>query len=647
MLAALVAQGKLPAVEERLPIMEDAYIIAPPDEIGVYGGIMQLTAHYSPGWAGLIEGGCVRMGASGVDHIPGICKSFDISSDGRVYTFKLRQGARWSDGFPVTTEDFRFAWEDLHSNLEFKPQFDSTYLDKITGNPAEFNQIDDYTWTLTFDSPNYTILEEKANILHLCYGRMSECYYTPAHYAKNYHADYITKAQMDALMKADDFGTWKEVFSKYNASHLGDIEIFRNMPIMGSFVMMDKTDSSVTTERNPYFPGVDPQGNQLPYLDGVVGQVVESREVGAFRSMSGELDFGSHSLALSELPLYRSNMVAGDYSIVFWVDPGGCSYCTWVNQTYNEDKEVAMWLRTPDFRKALSLATDRNNMSEVVVLGLGVPQNWLPHPSIPYYPGDEWQLLDATLDVPRAKQILDGLGLVDTNGDGFRDRKDGTGNLELFYNTTRSGFKMIEIMKQDFGDIGIMLNIKEAPSRGISSDTEYFSMGNTLYEANPWGTYWSRMAPTYSSSALGPAIGRWYSTRGKEGMAPTGPNPDYLPLAPADAFPADSTGLLTELLDKWNSGHGLAATDPARIELGKDLYRKNAEAKYTINIVGFAGHPTRSLHIQRNNFRNAPQNHFPATDSRFYSLYSFEDGTDNINHPGNRSKLYKSTSFLD
>ena len=116
MLAALVAQGKLPAVEERLPIMEDVYIIAPPDEIGVYGGIMQLTAHYSPGWAGLIEGGCVRMGASGVDHIPGICKSFDISSDGRVYTFKLRQGARWSDGFPVTTEDFRFAWEDLHSN---------------------------------------------------------------------------------------------------------------------------------------------------------------------------------------------------------------------------------------------------------------------------------------------------------------------------------------------------------------------------------------------------------------------------------------------------------------------------------------------------------------------------------------------------
>ena len=476
---------------------------------------------------------------------------------------------------------------------------------------------------------------------------MSECYYTPAHYSKNYHPDYITKAQMDALMKADDFGTWKEVFSKYNSSHLGDIEIFRNLPIMGSFVMTDKTDSSVTTERNPYFPGVDPQGNQLPYLDGVVGRVVESREVGAFRSMSGELDFGSHSLALSELPLYRSNMVAGDFSIVFWVDPGGCSYCSWLNQTYNEDKEVAMWIRTPDFRKALSLATDRNNMSEVVVLGLGVPQNWLPHPSIPYYPGDEWQLLDATLDVPRAKQILDGLGLVDTNGDGFRDRKDGTGNLELFYNTRGSGFKMIEIMKQDFGDIGIMLNIKEAPSRGISSDTEYFSMGNTLYEANPWGTYWSRMAPTYSGSALGPAIGRWYSTRGKEGMAPTGPDPDYLPLAPADAFPADSTGLLTELLDKWNSGHGLAASDPRRIELGQELYRKNAEAKYTINIVGFAGHPTRSLHIQRNNFRNAPQNHFPATDSRFYSLYSFEDGTDNINHPGNRSKLYKSTSFLD
>src|SRR5690554_8022198 len=42
------------------------------------------------------------------DLIPGVAESWDVSDDGKVYTFRLRANARWSNGDPVTAGDFVF-----------------------------------------------------------------------------------------------------------------------------------------------------------------------------------------------------------------------------------------------------------------------------------------------------------------------------------------------------------------------------------------------------------------------------------------------------------------------------------------------------------------------------------------------------------
>lgn len=42
--------------------------------------------------------------------IPGAAESWTVSDDGKTYTFKLRQGATWSDGSPVTADDFVYSW---------------------------------------------------------------------------------------------------------------------------------------------------------------------------------------------------------------------------------------------------------------------------------------------------------------------------------------------------------------------------------------------------------------------------------------------------------------------------------------------------------------------------------------------------------
>ena len=45
--------------------------------------------------------------------MPGVAESWEIGDDGRTYTFKLRGDAVWSDGTPVTAEDFVFSFQRL------------------------------------------------------------------------------------------------------------------------------------------------------------------------------------------------------------------------------------------------------------------------------------------------------------------------------------------------------------------------------------------------------------------------------------------------------------------------------------------------------------------------------------------------------
>ncbi len=45
--------------------------------------------------------------------VPGMAESYEISDDELTYTFTLRDGVKWSNGDPVTAEDFEFTWKEL------------------------------------------------------------------------------------------------------------------------------------------------------------------------------------------------------------------------------------------------------------------------------------------------------------------------------------------------------------------------------------------------------------------------------------------------------------------------------------------------------------------------------------------------------
>ena len=130
--------------------------------------------------------------------------------------------------------------------------------------------------------------------------------------------------------------------------------------------------------------------------------------------MNGETD-GPYSgdFVLAEVPLYFAHMEKGDYSVGRWTKTHGNDAGIQINPEFNVDAELGRWFRTKEFREAISLSMDRDEINQLVYLGLGTPQAWVPHPATPYYPGDEWPGYLAVQDIAKANEILDGLGLVD------------------------------------------------------------------------------------------------------------------------------------------------------------------------------------------------------------------------------------------
>lgn len=101
--------------------------------------------------------------------IPGVAKSWDISADGKTYTFHLRHDAKWSNGDPVTAENFVYAFR-RNLNPEV-PNVFNTMFEAIVGAPDIINgkskdfttlgvkALDDYTLQISLSHPQPYFLQ--------------------------------------------------------------------------------------------------------------------------------------------------------------------------------------------------------------------------------------------------------------------------------------------------------------------------------------------------------------------------------------------------------------------------------------------------------------------------------------------------------
>ena len=420
MLAERVAAGELPPLEERLP--DRPMVIKPSDGIGVYGGTMRKGF---PGpndfWqiGRLMSDSPLTWDAAQTKVEPQHIERWEHSDDLTEYTLYLRKGIRWSDGELLTVDDYMFAYEDIFLNSELGAGYGTQTL-LVGGEIGVHEKIDDYTLKITFAEPYGIFLERYASIGAglLGYGSTGPSAYAPRHYMEQFHPNYIGEDEANELAEDAGFENWVTYFKNR-------IWAWTNpeVPTLTPWVVKTpNTSTTIIMERNPYYFAVDPEGNQLPYIDRVEMTLVEDLEVLNLRAIAGEYDYQSRHIQTSKLPVHVQNAEKGGYRILLNSTPNTSPASIWFNIDYDADPEIAEYTaKSKEFRQALSMSIERDQINEAFFLGLGVGSSQCPQfGSAPYLQTDFYDNEYGTLRAERANEILDSIGLDQKDSEGFR-----------------------------------------------------------------------------------------------------------------------------------------------------------------------------------------------------------------------------------
>ncbi|HEX6103096.1 MAG TPA: ABC transporter substrate-binding protein, partial [Alphaproteobacteria bacterium] len=150
-----VAAGKLPPIEERLPqVPLVAPLRAQGLEPGEYGGDLRILMSGAKDVRMMVVYGYARLVGYDREYriVPDILERFEVE-EGRIFTFHLRPGHKWSDGAPFTTEDFRYYWEDVANNEALSPMGPSQLL-LVDGEPPKVEILDETTVRYSWSQPN-------------------------------------------------------------------------------------------------------------------------------------------------------------------------------------------------------------------------------------------------------------------------------------------------------------------------------------------------------------------------------------------------------------------------------------------------------------------------------------------------------------
>jgi len=601
-LAELVKAGKLPPVAER--VGQDPVVIKPLREVGKYGGT------WRGGFTGPADFWNGFRCCSGPDHlmfwdytgdkvVPNLAKSLEMQDGGRAWLVHLRRGMKWSDGKPFTADDFVFWFEDIYQNKDLVPTPSATMA--INGKQGAIEKVDTYTVQFKFPEPYFMLPDVLAGSTDLAgqgfaYRGMGG--FAPAHYLKQFHPKYAGQAELDKKVKEAKFDSWVRMFLAKN-----DWALNPELPVLSPWKTVTAINTPTwTLERNPYSVFVDTAGNQLPYIDRVVLTLGENLEVINLRAVAGEYDFQQRHLDLGKLPVFIENQAKGGYKV--YLDPGdyGGDMIIKFNLNYDADPEIAKWFNTADFRRALALGIDRDQINETFWLGTGTPSSVVPADGNKYNPGPQYRKLWATLDVRKANEMLDKIGLAKKDAQGFRLRSDGKGRLRIEIMTLGGQFvqftQIAEMIREQWKRIGIDLTVQEverslALKRTAANEQQLGAWNNDGSEhlfTFPLHVFPFELAAVASS---GPLYVKWFHSAGAQGREPE--------------------PKMRELMEKWKKAFGVPEKE--RIQLGKEVWKIAAEEVYIIGVIGM-GPASMGVRVVKTNMGNIPSRQYNSPDGK-------------------------------
>lgn len=293
-----------------------------------------------------------------------LAESWEVSEDGTVFTFKLREGVTWHDGEPFTAEDVLFTYERIltpdmgarmHTNflvIDGGQEFADGAADSVSG----IEVLGDHEIQFTLTEPSATFLVDMA--------------ITNAH-------TILPKHGVEAIAPAD-FAT-----SEYATR--------RPYPGLGPYVFDNyETDQYFELTANPdYYRGA-------PQIDRIRVLVIPDNNTRLVALENGEIDLAQ---GVPTQEYARVNSLEG---IVTYLQKSPVPTSLFVDSDQSKDDPLKVAIRTPEFRQALLHALDLDALINDVLEGLPVRQNcpllqdWACSPN----------LVDYTFDPDKARELL-------------------------------------------------------------------------------------------------------------------------------------------------------------------------------------------------------------------------------------------------
>ena len=459
----IVGNPDLPSIGDRLP--SEPLVIVPYASIGRYGG--QLDALSNATEAGTSDFlstrhvNLVRYSDDLQTIVPNVAKSWSWNDDFTQLTFTLREGHKWSDGAPFTSADVKF-WHDnimLDSNINETPK---DYV-LVGGNPMTVDTPDDVTVVFNLPAPKPGLLAHFAT----SYAQG----FQPMHFLGQFHPDINSDADSFAQGLGFENG-YDAILAYYGNSDWTDTpspmlsrpEILDGLPkhavpTLEAFLTVADTTEGRHYVANPYFFMVDPTGQQLPYISEQDEVYKNDNEVRILAVINGEVDYKAQSLQLASAPIMLENQEKGNYSVQ--LNPDIASPTLSFNVT-SEDLEKRKVFGDVRFRRAMSVAIDRDQINEVAYFGQGKPLQYTGFSPLPDFMPAELESEFAQYDPDMANAMLDEVGLADTDGDGFRELPNGDKLvLNLQFATQGAPGELAQLVAQNWIDVGVETTVKE------------------------------------------------------------------------------------------------------------------------------------------------------------------------------------------
>ncbi len=591
MLKEQVEAGVLPPLEQRLP--KTPLVVEPVDRIGKYGGTAHVASTRATGWGDDhmmmgIYATLVQPTLQVDDIVPHMVRDFEVSEDKTTFTFYLREGMKWSDGHPFTSEDIQFWYEDVLHNEDLTPIIGHVWrADGATGPVMELNVIDDYTFQFIFASPKPFFINQLVH--NFAYSVL------PKHYLKQFHVHYVPEEDLKAMAAEENLVEWYELFAA-KSLRVALAPLTTELPTVGPYVLERVSSDRRQWVRNPYFWKVDTEGNQLPYIDRIDCQIVSNREVLNGMIISGALDFAGFESDIRDYPVLRRYEDEGNYRVELWKSALN-EVIYQFNMTHN-DPVLREIFADNRFRQALSLAIDREEINELIYHGQGTPSQFTVVSTSRYF-NPEYATAYAEYDPDRANALLDEMGLDKKDAEGFRLRPDGERlifTLEYMDSETPKQ-PNVELVTQYWQEVGIDMR-----SKLISDSLQTERAPANLMDATLWHGDTTTdilfpisparlvpLAPSWSG-ILWTEYARWFQTGGEQGEEPP-------------AHIKDSYAW-------WEEATTTPDSDRA-FELCQNILDAQAKNIYIIGTIAEAPYPL----VARNSLRNLPSDGYWSWDN--------------------------------